>query len=116
MNRDLAKVKHLSVVLIFLGLFDSKYPSKQQAWSACREWAGKGVKITYTYKLKSGGLEKNVALNRLCRQEEETQQYLGLQGIFLDSDRKKDGRTIYSNGGYNIPKANNFKVVKNFRY
>ena len=40
-------IKHLSVVLLLLGLAGCKYPSRIQADNACDEWKGRVSKATY---------------------------------------------------------------------
>lgn len=110
MNRDVAKVKRLSVVLLLLGLAGCNYPSKEQAKKACEVWRRKGEIINYS--VESTG--RNIS-NRYCSNEDETNQYLGYQGEFTDYHRSKSNKVV-STYEDSYLKAENFKIVKHFRY
>lgn len=108
----------IGVLLPLIGnlLSTRKYPSQQQAKAACDKWADKGNRINYLYEY---GYPDNVYLgetyrtNRKCRPEDSTSQYLGLQGVFNDEDKAKEGIQLTAR---TEPKAINSKVIKNFHF
>ena len=109
MNRDVAKVKRLSVVLLLLGLAGCAYPSRDQARQGCDEWENK--EETITYRIEQRG-EQSFG-NRYCREEEETKQYLGYEVTFVKEDYDKADKVFTRNPWFGIAR---WKVVKHFRY
>ena len=119
LGKDIAnQMKGLSVALLLLGLTGCKYGSMEQASVACREWATKGQTISYRYNDRTDWrniVEKErSSVNRNCKLEKETNQFLGREGSFSEEDLAKEGTNVdwYFDG----PEATDFKVVKNFRY
>ena len=98
----------LASVLVGCG----KYPSKEQASDACSEWRLKGEKISYTIDFSTEQSE-TFERDRICKLEEETNQFLGYEGEFSDNDREKEGKLVWWK---NAPEARNIKIVKHFHY
>ena len=103
------------------------YASKQQAAVACGEWKSEGEKLDFVMsyaraswlsekeKLKRGDKPHTVNA-RDCDLEEDTNQYLGIQGRFTDYDKNR-GNLPYDVNSYDqYPYPVDKKVVKNFRY
>lgn len=88
------------------GFWWGKYPSKQQAMDACREWENKGNKISYKGKnfLSASGFADYDATARQCRVENETKQILGYESNSIQNGTWKSGDSM------------NHKIVKHFRY
>ena len=111
---DMNKIKSVAGVLLLLGLTSCNYPSQDQAFEACSNWASKGESIGVTKTYGGAVGEYVTALDRKCELERVTNQYLGKQGKFDDVDRGK-GKRGFSYSG-NCPEASHYKIVKHFRF
>ena len=98
----------LASVLVGCG----KYASLAQAKDACYEWTTKGERIDYTVDF-STSKTKTFERNRMCKLEEETNQFLGYQGEFNDNDRAKAGKEVWWKTKL---EAKNLTIVKHFHY
>ncbi len=92
---------------------EKKYDSRSQAKTACYEWEMKGERIDYTITYPTYIETEEFQINRECKLEKETNQYLGYEGEFSSEDLEKEGKKVYFEFE---PKPTNLKVVKNFRY
>ena len=90
-----------------------KYDSLAQAKTACDEWSMKGERISYSLRSTNGDTKETFAINRECRREAATNQYLGYEGKYSSNDLEQEGEEVYWS---NAPEADNFIVVKNFYY
>lgn len=105
-------MKRLSVFLLLLGILGCNYPSREQAFDACREWKEKGEKALYT---KAGTTYTNPtetnAYSRYCREEATTTQFLGRESI--EAARLINEGKIEEADGV---EWKDYKIVKHFRY
>lgn len=108
----------IAIVSLAVGLTlwingDKKYESMAEARTACEEWRNNGIELEYYNKYGS----KQRRFSRECSLEEETNQILGYEGVFTESDLRKDGKRFRGDDFDSWrPRLLKSKVVKHYRF